>query len=102
MVGSLTSLVLHGGLVLFVALAIGGEELAYRFPEEPDFHCALVPKGPFIGFERTPDWYGRWPMKCNHRSLLRAMRNSDDRVGDDLHCEVCGPRWWEIRGSFWE
>jgi hypothetical protein len=98
------SVVLHAALLLIVALAIGnGESEAYfPFEESPDLQVKLVPKGPVIGFERTPDWYGRWRRKCPHRSLRRELPEIEEVVWQDERCTLCGHSWWDVRDAIWD
>ena len=93
------SIVLHLELILIAAVAFDGEEVEYRFSPDPDFHCALVPRGPLLRVEPVFDRFGRWPMSCDHRSLLRAARMSSDRIGAEERCKVCGWPWWVIRAA---
>jgi hypothetical protein len=44
---------------------------------------------------RRDSLFGRWPMKCDHRS--RILEIAEDRLGDGLRCESCGWPWWVIR-----
>jgi hypothetical protein len=98
------SVVLHASLLLIVALAIGtGEsEGDFLFEERPDLQVKLVPKGPFIGFERTPDWYGRWPRKCPHRSFRREIPGAEVFAWEDASCSLCGRSWEDTLDAIWD
>lgn len=97
------SIVLHGALLLCVALAIGSRESKIDHSADvPDFRCSLTAKGPFIGFERTPDCYARWPRKCAHSSLRRDLAASEGFVWDAAPCTLCGKSWWEIQEAIWD
>ena len=99
------SIVIHAALLLLAVLAMGEWTTPVGVgdrPDEPDLQCRLVPKGPFIGFERTPDWYGRWPRKCPHRSLRRERPEIEEFVRQDDRCTLCGQSWWDVRDAIWD
>ena len=93
------SIVVHGELVMILGLVLGGEELDHQLPEEPVFRSAMVEQARLIRYEPIPDTFGRWPMECDHRALIKAFRTSGEPFGSDVRCEVCNWPWWVIRAS---
>jgi len=92
------AVLLHGDVIVLLAIVFASEEVVVRRPEHPDIHTAIVkPRDPVVVDLPPGSGSGRWPMKCDHRH--QSVSIGEDRLGDGLRCEKCGWLWWVIRAA---